>query len=249
MIRTIVLATQKGGSGKSTLAMGLAVAAQQAGEIVRLIETDPQGTLSYWQSRRGLAEPFVEPIQQVSDIGRRLDALARGGVTLAVIDTSSGINALTRAAIDQADLCLVPARPCVADIVASAPTVKIIQNSRRRFAFVLNQAPRRGQRASEAANALSQGDRDLADIIAKPLIILRNDHQDALAAGLGVTEFNDGGKSAEEIRLLWQWIEQRLGQSDACHALRAAGAESRSLMANAVAPPPNEASLSWDACL
>ena len=49
---TIVLATQKGGRGKSTLAVGLALAAIQAGHTVRLIETDPQGTLSNWQGRR-----------------------------------------------------------------------------------------------------------------------------------------------------------------------------------------------------
>src|SRR5581483_8565113 len=48
-MQTIVLATQKGGSGKSTLAVGLALAARQAGHIVRLIETDQQGTLSRWQ--------------------------------------------------------------------------------------------------------------------------------------------------------------------------------------------------------
>jgi chromosome partitioning protein len=249
MTRTIVLATQKGGSGKSTLAMGLAVAAQQAGEIVRLIDTDPQGTVSYWQSRRGLAEPLVEPIHQIADIGRRLDALARGGVTLAVIDTASGVSALTRAAIDHADFCLVPARPCVADVVASGPTVKLIRSSFRRFAFVLNQAPHRGQRATEAANALSQSDRDLVDIVAKPLITLRNDHQDALAAGLGVTEFHAGGKSADEIRLLWQWVEKQLAQDDACREPRSGRAESRSLMVNAAATSPNEANLSWDACL
>ena len=51
-MHTIVLATQKGGSGKSTLAIGLALAAKQAGFTVRLIETDPQGTLSNWQRRR-----------------------------------------------------------------------------------------------------------------------------------------------------------------------------------------------------
>ena len=49
-MHTIVLATQKGGSGKSTLAIGLALAAIQAGHTVRLIETDPQGTLSNWQA-------------------------------------------------------------------------------------------------------------------------------------------------------------------------------------------------------
>ena len=51
-MHTIVLATQKGGSGKSTLAIGLALAAKQAGFTVRLIETDPQGTLSNWLRRR-----------------------------------------------------------------------------------------------------------------------------------------------------------------------------------------------------
>ena len=59
-MHTIVLATQKGGSGKSTLAIGLALAAKNAGHKVRLIDTDPQGTLSNWQARRGIAEPMVE---------------------------------------------------------------------------------------------------------------------------------------------------------------------------------------------
>jgi chromosome partitioning protein len=59
-MQTIVLATQKGGSGKSTLAIGLALAGIQAGHTVRLIETDPQGTLSNWQSRCLYAEPVVE---------------------------------------------------------------------------------------------------------------------------------------------------------------------------------------------
>jgi len=246
MIRTIVLTTQKGGSGKSTLAMGLAVAAHQAGEVVRIIETDPQGTLSYWQSRRGLAEPLVEPIHQATDIGRRIDALARGGVSLVVIDTASGIHPITRAAIDHADLCLVPARPSVADVVAAAPTVKIIRSSRRRFAFVLNQAPHRGRRASEAAEALSRNGRDLADMVATPLITMRNDHQDALSRGLGVTEFHPAGKSAEEIRMLWQWVGTRLKQGDEHGVPLAARTELRRAQAAVAPAEPNPF---WDACL
>jgi chromosome partitioning protein len=39
---------------------------------------------------------------------------------------------------------------------------------------------------------------------------MRNDHQDALAAGLAVGEFSPFGKSADEIRDLWQWVETRL---------------------------------------
>ena len=42
---------------------------------------------------------------------------------------------------------------------------------------------------------------------------MRNDHQDALSAGLAVSEYAPGGKSADEIRGLWQWIEARLGNA------------------------------------
>jgi chromosome partitioning protein len=39
---------------------------------------------------------------------------------------------------------------------------------------------------------------------------MRNDHQDALAAGLAVSEYAPNGKSADEIRALWQWVATRL---------------------------------------
>src|ERR1700709_1695103 len=89
-MHTIVLATQKGGSGKSTLAIGIALAAIQAGHTVRLIETDSQGTLSNWQSRRPYAEPIVEPVYVAGDVEQRLQTLERDGVTLAIVDTAGG---------------------------------------------------------------------------------------------------------------------------------------------------------------
>ena len=122
-MQTIVLATQKGGSGKSTLAIGLALAAVQAGHTVRLMETDSQGTLSNWQARRVDTEPVVEPVYSAGEIEQRLQALDRSGVTLTIIDTASGVSAATTAAIRYADLCLIPARPSIVDIEATAPTL------------------------------------------------------------------------------------------------------------------------------
>src|SRR3989449_8862624 len=87
-MHTIVLATQKGGSGKSTLAIGLALAAKQAGFTVRLIETDPQGTLSSWQRRRNSDDLVVEPIYHAADIEPRLKMLADSGLQLAIVDTA-----------------------------------------------------------------------------------------------------------------------------------------------------------------
>jgi chromosome partitioning protein len=210
-MHTIVLATQKGGSGKSTLAIGLALAAIQAGHTVRLIETDSQGTLSNWQSRRIYAEPLVEPVYNAGEIEQMLQSLDRSGVTLAIIDTASGVNAATTAAIRYADLCLIPARPSIADIEATAATIGIVRAWKKPFAFILNQTPIRGQRVANAATALGEDAAlDMADILAQPFVVMRNDHQDALSAGLAVSEYAPTSKSADEVRGLWQWIETRL---------------------------------------
>jgi chromosome partitioning protein len=258
-MRTIVLATQKGGSGKSTLTIGLALAARNAGHHVRLIETDPQGTLSNWQSRRGIVEPMVEAIYNVGRLESRLEALARGGVTLAIIDTASGLSAVTAAAIRCADLCLIPARPSVTDIEASAATLKAVLAWKKPFAFVLNQTPVRGRRIDNAALALGgENAVEMDKLLARPFISMRNDHQDALASGRAVSEYAPTSKSAEEIGQLWQWAEARLSGG-------APAPDAHAPEASAVVAAPNPAQKAqtspaqptawsenltpWDACL
>jgi chromosome partitioning protein len=212
VMHTIVLATQKGGTGKSSLAIGLAVAAMQNGHVVRMIETDRQCTLANWRRRRPNAEPVVEAITGAGDMERRLHIFDRSGVTLTVIDTAGGMNPMTTAAIRAADLCLIPARPSLLDIEATAPTLSTIRAFDRPFCFVLNQTPLRSHRIDDAANSLGSAATalDLAGLVAQPYITMRNDHQDALGKGLAVTEFAPAGRSAEEMRRLWQWVERRL---------------------------------------
>jgi chromosome partitioning protein len=241
-MQTIVLATQKGGSGKTTLAIGLALAAIQAGHIVRLIETDSQGTLSNWQTRRPYAEPIVEPVYVAGDVEERLQSLDRDGVTLTIIDTAGGINAATTEAIRHADLCLIPARPSVADIEATASTLSVIRAWNKPFAFILNQTPIRGQRPTNATTALGEeAALDISDVVAQPFIVMRNDHQDALSAGLAVNEYAPASKSAEEIRSLWQWIEARLNASTAIQGEQLAGELPEAPLATMFVETPAEA--------
>lgn len=210
-MKTIVLATRKGGSGKSTIAIGLAIAAIQAGQSVRLIETDPQGTLTNWRGRRIFAEPIVEPLYTAGEIEPRLMSLASRGLALTIIDTAAGPSAATTAAIRHADFCLIPARASVADIEGTVTTVKLVRDWKKPFAFVLNQTPVHGRRIGNAATALGNEDSlGLSDVLAQPFIVMRNDHQDALSMGLGVNELAPTGKAAQEIRSLWQWLAVRL---------------------------------------
>jgi len=132
-------------------------------------------------------------------------------VTLTIIDTAGGVSAATTAAIRYADLCLIPTRPSVADIEATAPTLSIIRAWNKPFAFILNQTPIRGQRVSNAATVLDEEAAfDNSGLLALPYIVMRNDHQDALGLGLAVVEYAPTGKSADEIRGLWQWVENKL---------------------------------------
>lgn len=259
-MQTIVLATQKGGSGKSTLAIGLAVAAKNAGHNVRLIETDPQGTLSNWQSRRGTAEPMVEAIYNVGRIEARLGQLSRAGVTLTVIDTASGISAITAAAIRCADLCLIPSRPTITDIESSAATLKAVRAWHKPFAFVLNQTPVRGRRIDDATHALGGEDTSaMNEMIARPFISMRNDHQDALVSGLAVGEYAPSGKSAEEIAQLWRWTEARLNgeaigfdaHSETIAPVQPEAGMSQAAPTAPAQPTPGRADglTPWDACL
>ena len=212
-MQTIVLATQKGGAGKSTLAISLALAAIRAGHNVRLIETDPQGTVSNWKRRRPYAAPIVEPIYAAGRSNNACNRSTHDGVTVTIVDTAGGDSAATISAICYADFCLIPTRPSIADIEATAATLSVVRAWRKPFAYVLNQTPiRAAARLAGAENALGdEAALDIDDIVARPFIVMRNDHQDALSAGLAVCEYAPGGKSAEEIRALWQWIDARMG--------------------------------------
>lgn len=204
-MRVIAFVTQKGGTGKSSLAVSLAVAAQEGGRRVTIIDLDPQGTAGNWYQRREAETPLVaalEPRQLVA----ALAGLAKQKCDLVIIDTA-GVDAPGAAeAMKAADLCIIPARPSVADIEASRPTIRTLAKLDRQFAFVLNQCqPGKSTRNSDAFRALQ-----LSGTVCGVTLATRVDHLDALATGTGVTERDPSGAAAGEIRELLLWINQRM---------------------------------------
>ncbi|MFG1225671.1 nucleotide-binding protein [Xanthobacter wiegelii] len=208
-MRTITFVTQKGGAGKTTLAASIAVAAAASGEKVVALDLDPQGSLWAWGESRAADEPAVDRLTaaQLAKLPAILASLEREGFTLAILDTAGVESTGGNLAMREAALCLIPARPTKLDIQATKPTVEALMRMemRDRFAFVLNQCPPgRNSRSTEAAQGLS-----MLGVLATPTMTQRADHQDALASGLGVTEYAPDGKAADEVRALWQWIDRK----------------------------------------
>jgi chromosome partitioning protein len=202
-MRTIAFVTQKGGSGKSTLCINLSIAAQEAGRSVCILEMDRQATVSDWAEQRVEETPEVAQVD-ATQLDAVITRLQGCGYDYVFIDTPGIDSAGTLSAIRAADLCVIPCRPTPADLRAFKPTLAAIYRLDKRFAFVLNQTPPRSYRVRDAADGLA-----VLGVVPDVNIVLRNDHQDAIGMGKGVTELNPDGPAAHEIRQLWSWIEKR----------------------------------------
>jgi chromosome partitioning protein len=204
-MHVVSLVTQKGGTGKSSLVISLAVAAQERGQKVYVIDLDPQGTAKNWYERREAEWPEVATLE-ASRLPHAIETLRKLGTDIVFIDTPGIDVPAATAAMQASDLCLIPARPSIADIEATKPTVRSLARLGKSFAFVLNQCPPgRSIRTSDAYRVLQ-----LSGAVAGATVGMRTDHIDAMAQGLGVTERDTNGKAAGEVRDLMQWITTRL---------------------------------------
>ncbi len=204
-MHVLALLTQKGGTGKSSLAVSLAVAARERSIKVYIIDLDPQGTARNWFERREASEPEVATIN-ANRLSTALTALERQRYNLIILDTPGVDTPATTAAMQAADLCLIPARPSVADIEAAKPTIRSLNKLDKPFSFVLNQCPpNRTIRTMDAFRALQ-----LMGAVSGITLALRADHVDALARGQGVTERDPQSKAAAEIRELLTWAMLRM---------------------------------------
>jgi chromosome partitioning protein len=193
--------SQKGGAGKSTLSFSTAVAAQEAGERVAILDLDSQGAALAWAQTRGRADMFVDAIES-RDLDTRLAELSASGYTLCILDAPCDEYGSENAML-LSDLCIIPSRPSVFDLRAGISTWRKAKAMGKNAVFVLNQCPpaRQIARIQEGARSL-----EAAGVLISPMISARVDFQDAARAGVGVTELHASGQAAREVRELWTSI-------------------------------------------
>jgi chromosome partitioning protein len=207
----LMLAKEKGGAGASTLVRELGVVAAAEGQRVVFIDLDPQASLSKWWNRRaatiegdpnpGLAAPAPDQVFGVLQGLRDSDA-----ADLVIIDVPPSVHNFLLGVMRMADFILVPARPTSDDFEALPAVVDMIEQSGKRYAFAVTQAPtgRRIRAVEEAIPILARQGR-VAGVLR-----FRTAFPTAAAAGQTTTEFEPEGKAAEEIRELWNFVSAEL---------------------------------------
>jgi chromosome partitioning protein len=223
-MNVITLASRKGGAGKSTLTAHLVAHAQSLGHRCLVIDADPQGSLTLWQSLRKSGEPHLKSAER--GIVRALAFAEIDRYDYVFIDTAPTMWVTVEEAIRAATLVVVPARPGFFDLNAVLETVKAARKLDKPYAVALNAAPaKRDDRESPVVTSA----RAFLESHGVPVwwgqVTQRAGYSLTLAAGASASELaEENTAAAAEISGLWTSIAKSIAAINAAHAAAAAAA-------------------------
>jgi chromosome partitioning protein len=203
----IVVASQKGGAGKTTLTRSLAVANQQTAGATAILDTDPQGSLTSWWNRRESEAPVLVKIDPV-DLDAGISKLEAAGIEYLFIDTPPSVHPELSNLLARASLTIIPVRPSPDDLDAVGDTLSLVEESGCPFVFVLTQAKPRTRLQMQAVMALAKHGK-----LAPTIIHDRTDFPTAAITGKTVTEMEQDGPSANEVREVLAYVLTQLSKS------------------------------------
>jgi chromosome partitioning protein len=155
---TIVFSCQKGGVGKTLHTAHLAVALEGMGQgPVVTMDLDPQGTLSDWWNDREADAPAFAQVENHSQLEAKKAQLKAAGYKWLVIDTPPQVAEINLAAIQIADLVIIPSKHSKGDIKATLPTVDMCEATGTKFFYLLNETNGAGVTASAVRQLASIG--------------------------------------------------------------------------------------------
>jgi chromosome partitioning protein len=170
-----------------------------------IIDTDPQQSAMTWAEARNSDSPPVARIS-AAEIDKVLQAARDEQITLAVVDTAPHATPDASKVARIADLVVIPVRPSAFDIAVAGNAVQIAQAVGAKTVFVLSACPFRSPEIAETRELLAGYGLPIAPIE----ITERRAFARAVASGRAVTEFENNGKAAEEIRALWLWLKEQM---------------------------------------
>ena len=209
----ILVINGKGGSGKTTLSTNLAAWLAQRGQTTVLVDADPQGSASYWLSKRApeLPKIFGLKIESNCRTTRSFQWRAPKSTRWLITDAAPGLSDTALSDIIQNhDLIIMPVLPSDIDIRASARFIgdilltQTMRRARRPIAVVAN-------RVKQQTNAWQGLQRFLLSLnIPFPATLRDTQHYvKAYSEGRGISDYPQ--KNYERDRndwdLLLRWLD------------------------------------------
>ncbi len=201
-MQTIVLAGSKRSAGKTTLAIELAVCAGQA----LILDLHPQQIVTGWARRRESDWPVVQPVDPEA-LGDALESARCSGFRWVFVDTSALAHPeIIGAAIDAANLVLIPSRPGSLDLGTLREIVSLIPRHRE-SAIVLNGCmPFGGAIREHLLREAFLEARRYGLPVAPCVVSERNEYSRAFNKGRAVIESEPDSKAAADVVSLWNWL-------------------------------------------
>ena len=212
-MKIVAIAMQKGGVGKSNLTRSLAVAAAEAGLNVLALDMDAQQSTNQWGERREADLPAVQFVTEI-ELPKFLDRARAAGCELAIIDTPPARSSEAPAAVEVADLVLIPCTPDIEAFEQLPRTVRLARTTGTPAAAVLTLATPGSRNEENIAREVFGA----VGVPMAPAVIHRlKVHRDASREGLTAQELEPDSKAAGEIADLFDWLCAELHMGTAAH--------------------------------
>jgi chromosome partitioning protein len=164
---------------------------------VFLIDTDPQGSLTAWHTKRDSEAPQRVEVP-FDGLERGLQLLRQHGAAYCLIDTASGRVEVAKELFKLADFVIFPVQASEDDLTAAPVTVQALKEVGVPFVFVLTRVKANTLITAQAAAVLSKHGE-----VAETFVNDRTGYKSPYPKGQTITEAEPKGAAAKEISALW----------------------------------------------
>lgn len=212
-----VMTINKGGVGKTMITRSLGTTAAAAGLAVLIIDMDTQQNSTSWRRRR--PEEFTLPLVQFTtenDLPETLRRARAGHCDLVLIDTPPGRSTEAAAAVEVADLVLIPCTSDTECFEGLPRTARLARTLGKRAVVIPNFVHPSGKSEEETIRGVAEGHQlETAPFALHEFQV----HRDGSFQGKTAQELQPESRAAAEINALWEWFcaQLQLGTSAPVH--------------------------------
>jgi chromosome partitioning protein len=161
--------------------------------------------LEGWWEKRKEENPYLAEAS-INNLEKKIQTIKDKGFDYCFIDTPGDTSLNTTETIKIADMVVIPCKPTSPDLKAIGRTISMVQEDNKNFLFLLSQTIANSKAATQAAMILSEFGTLITSSVSN-----RISYVNAMAIGDSATNLDT--KAAEELAIIWKFLETRLNNN------------------------------------